>query len=196
MYSVLDRLGAAMQPFIGDGLNLRLNLGCGRQQWPDWTNIDRMPAPGVDLVLDLESFRFPYADDSVSCILACHVLEHIRDLMPMMEECHRVLKPGARLIAVTPHMGSDDAWEDPTHVRAFSERSWMYFDQRTYQGTGHAGCYEAGVHFSFEVEYLHLVPMPDWIEAAKVSTNNLELERRRYRNVIQEMRTVLRKVAV
>jgi hypothetical protein len=31
-----------------------------------------------------------------------------------------------------PYGSSDDAWEDPTHVRPYFLNSWMYFAQPTY----------------------------------------------------------------
>jgi hypothetical protein len=42
----------------------------------------------------------------------------------LMQELHRIAKPNGKLVIRCPHGASDDAWEDPTHVRAFFARSF------------------------------------------------------------------------
>jgi len=46
-----------------------------------------------------------------------------------MQELHRIAKPDALLVARVPYGSSDDAWEDPTHVRPYFIQSWGYFSQ-------------------------------------------------------------------
>lgn len=189
------RLGPALLRYVADG-GVRLNLGCGRNIVPGWINIDRAPGPGVDVVTDLErgelwttlGTRAPA--NSVDTILACHVLEHIHYLIPLLRECHRVLRPGGHLVVLVPHLGSDDAWEDPTHVRAFSERSWIYFQQATYEQAGRASAYASGVDFTFEPVLVYLVPTDEWRER---SVEDLTEAVTRYRNVVREIHFVLQK---
>ena len=119
---------------------LRLNVGCGRTLLPDWINLDVRPLPGVDLVADLDgrgsagpaAAPLPLPDGSVEEFLLSHVLEHIREPLPMMEELWRVAAPGARMTVRCPYGSSDDAWEDPTHVRAIFLQSFGYFSQPYY----------------------------------------------------------------
>jgi hypothetical protein len=44
----------------------------------------------------------------------------------------RVTKPGGTVTFETPYGSSDDAWEDPTHVRPYFMNSWGYFSQPFY----------------------------------------------------------------
>lgn len=114
---------------------LRLNLGCGRNILADWTNVDWMALPGVDVIADLGACRstpLPFADDSVDELLLSHVIEHIPDSLALMQELHRIAKPGAKAWVRVPHGASDDAWEDPTHVRAYFPGSFGYFSQPYY----------------------------------------------------------------
>ena len=50
----------------------------------------------------------------------------------LMQELHRIAKPNGKLVIRCPHGASDDAWEDPTHVRAFFAQSFGYFTQPFY----------------------------------------------------------------
>jgi len=113
----------------------RLNVGCGRNIMPGWINLDIAALPGVDVVADLEkcaSIPLPIESDSVDEFLLSHLIEHINNTLPLMQELHRVAKPNAQLVIRCPHGASDDAWEDPTHVRVFFAQSFGYFSQPYY----------------------------------------------------------------
>lgn len=114
---------------------LRLNLGSGRRHHPGFVNVDHQPGPGVDVVANLDDCartKLPFDDDSVDEFLLSHVLEHIRDSLALMAELHRIARAGAKLTIRVPHGASDDAWEDPTHVRAYFPGSFSYFSQPYY----------------------------------------------------------------
>jgi len=62
---------------------------------PGWINIDRTPLPGVDIVTDLEDCtrqRLPLEDGSADEFFLSHLIEHIRQPLPLMEELHRIAK--------------------------------------------------------------------------------------------------------
>ena len=116
----------------GGARRVRLNLGCGRTILPGWINLDRIRAPGVDLVVDLEACvpgRIPLADDSVDVIMGAQVLQCLREPLPLMQELHRIARAGAVCTLRVPYGTSDDAWEDPTHVRPYFLGSFGFFGQ-------------------------------------------------------------------
>jgi SAM-dependent methyltransferase len=193
---VSEHVERAFGPYLGGPSAHRLNLGCGRSVEPGFRNLDRVVGAGVDIVQDLEvygqlgRFALPLAPPgSLDFVLASHVLEHIQHLIPLMRAIHAALKPGGHLGLVAPYASSDDAWEDPTHVRAFTEKSWAYFDRRLYERPDHYGSYTSDVDFCFEVESLYLVPYE-----AVVNDPDLENKKRYLRNIIREQIVVLRKV--
>lgn len=105
-----------------------INLGCGRTRMPGFLNIDIDPRVKPDIVLDISG--------PVSSALPCgyfdtigahDVLEHIVDLIPAMTNCRDLLKEGGLMDIIVPYDLSYGAWQDPTHVRAFNERSWLYY---------------------------------------------------------------------
>jgi len=70
--------------------------------------------------------------ESFDVITMHHVIEHLPDSHRTLEECHRVLKPGGRLVIITPNIeslasrifGSAWLWLDPPrHFNLFSRRT-------------------------------------------------------------------------
>lgn len=115
---------------------LKLNLGCGPHKLEGYVNIDIHPS--ADLQLDLEAARLPYEDESVDIIYSSHVFEHIKNLIPLMNECHRVMKPGSIINIAVPHVPWLEAFSDPTHVRFFTTETWRYWlkDDFMHEGVG------------------------------------------------------------
>jgi hypothetical protein len=117
---------------------MKINVGCGRNVIPGWLNIDRIAHPDV-LSFDLNDcpsndrgIALPLPDDSADEFLLSHVIEHIPNALPLMQELHRVARRGALATIRVPFGSSDDAWEDPTHVRAYFPGSFGYFSQPYY----------------------------------------------------------------
>lgn len=113
----------------------KLNIGCGRNAIAGWVNVDSVPLPGVDIVTDLErcaTDRLPLEGESADEFLLSHVLEHIRHPLPLMQELWRIAMPEARMVIRVPFGASDDAYEDPTHVRQMFLQSFGYFSQPFY----------------------------------------------------------------
>lgn len=103
---------------------LRLNIGCGNKRTEGAVNIDRQ---GSDLDLDLEDACFPFDDGSVDYVQSDHCLEHIRNLIPLINEIHRVMAPNAEARIRVPVLPNLEAFQDPTHVRFFTDRTFNYW---------------------------------------------------------------------
>jgi SAM-dependent methyltransferase len=110
-----------------EGSAVRLNLGCGGKIMAGWVNCDHHPLPGVDQVMDLDSFPWPFDDGSVDEIVASHVFEHVRFPVDFVLECWRVLRPHGKLTIQCPHWTSENAFTDPTHVRFVTDRTFDYW---------------------------------------------------------------------
>ena len=159
-----------------------MNVGCGRNALDGWVNLDAVALPGVNVVADLErceGTKLPFDDDSVDELLLSHVLEHVRNVLPMMQELHRVAKPDAKLTALVPYGSSDDAFEDPTHVRQMFVGSFGYFSQPYYWRADY------GYRGDWQPERITLLVSASDLEREGV--DGLWKRIQRERNLVQEM---------
>ncbi len=104
-----------------------LHLGCGTRSCAGCLNVDCVALPGVDVVWDLNTYPWPFATGAWHEVVACHVLEHLDDLVQAVTELHRILAPGGRAEVRVPHMAGWGAWNNPTHRHFFTRRSFDYF---------------------------------------------------------------------
>lgn len=160
----------------------RLHLGCGTDIREGWINLDARRLPGVDVVADLDRCRntpLPFPDNSIDEFLASHVFEHLRYPLGFMQELHRIAKPGAVAVFRVPYGSSDDADEDPTHVRRLFLHSFYYFSQLGYT---HA---DYGYRGDWDTESIVLTV--DAARHAGKTFEQLHEEVRSQRNVVLEM---------
>lgn len=127
-------------PRLAQPLPQRINLGSGKAFDAQQLNIDVDPKWQPDILGNLAapaglrqiffSHRFGLARlDSAQFdeITALDVLEHEPDLVALMTRCLELLRLGGTMRIGVPYDLSWGAWQDPTHVRAFNERSWLYY---------------------------------------------------------------------
>lgn len=131
----------------------RLDMGCGRRKTPDFWNVDINPKCNPDEVLDLEQTPWPYADDFFEKIKADNVLEHLgeqpRDFAAIVKEMYRVSKDQAEWFICVPHHRCDNAFDDFTHRRVLTPRTFSLFDQKQ----NHETIQNNQAHSTFGLDY-------------------------------------------
>ena len=110
-----------------------LDVGCGINKYPGAIGIDRNPRSRADVICDLDRLPYPLAGGVFDQVRAVHFIEHTHDVIRTMEEFHRLLKPGGRIIILTPHYTDFSSFCDPTHRWHLNSFSFRYF------GEDHAG---------------------------------------------------------
>lgn len=103
-----------------------LHIGAGRKKIVGAVTLDINPRHNPNVVWDLNDFPYPFADSEFDLVVCEHVIEHLREVISVMEELHRVTAPGGRVIVRVPHFSSLNFNTDPTHIHAFSSRSFDY----------------------------------------------------------------------
>ena len=117
---------------------LRLNLGSGKDWREDCVNADIKDSVRCDWMTDIcdiqwgRHFKCRFGFICIrpgifEKIIAHDVLEHVSDLVKCMTNCKELLKVGGQMRIHVPYDLSYGAWQDPTHVRAFNEKSWLYY---------------------------------------------------------------------
>lgn len=83
----------------------RLNWGCGQHIAPGWINSDVKEEPEVDLVADIRD-GLPLETGSIDYAVSVHALPEFSypELVPVLEELRRVLKPGGTLRLALPDL--------------------------------------------------------------------------------------------
>lgn len=104
-----------------------LNLGCGKTIIPNATNLDILPLKGVNIVHDLNEYPLPFKTNRFDKILCWHILEHLENIIKIMEEIHRIGKPNAIIEIKVPYFVSAWAFSDPAHKHYFTLNSFNYF---------------------------------------------------------------------
>lgn len=182
--TVATAAGDTLEDRRREATGIRLNLGCGRDIRHGWVNVDLLPGPGIDVATDFDDEpEFPFADGTVGYSEGVHVIEHLRHPLPFMQELHRVTRGGGRAVFRTPYGATDDADEDPTHVRRMFPGSWGYFSQPLYWRADY------GYRGDWQAEEITLTVFPEF---AGCTDSELWSMIRFQRNVVAEMTAVLR----
>lgn len=111
---------------------MKLHLGCGNDYKEGYVNCDVTNKVKVDKIVDLEKPLSMFKDNSVDEIVCNHVLEHIKNLIPLMHELYRVCKKDAVIKIKTPFYSAWGQFNDPTHVRFFTPYTFDYFNKNNY----------------------------------------------------------------
>lgn len=117
-----------------------LDIGCGRGEWLELLRDHVLPAIGIDInesmveacrrkgleaqKKEAVSFLRQRAEGSLSAVTGFHLAEHLphEELLALLAEAHRVLKPGGVMILETPNpenvvVGACNFYNDPSHIR-------------------------------------------------------------------------------
>jgi len=119
----------------------QMNLGAGKDYKTGWFNVDILPQAEPDAILNLAQHqtwpikiedpstgRIELSESCLEFIYANNVLEHVPDLPTLMGNCLTLLREGGRMTVEVPYERASSAWQDPTHVRAMNENSWVYYE--------------------------------------------------------------------
>ena len=164
----------------------KLDIACGQNKPEGFYGIDIAKTKEADMVYDLEKFPWPIPDNSVDEATCSHYIEHTKDIIKFMDEVHRILKPGAKILIRAPYYNSSRAWQDPTHTRVISEATFLYYNKewRTVNKLDH---YQIKADFDFTFGYDFT---PDW---AMRSEEAKAFAVRHYTNVVMDIQVILTK---
>ncbi len=117
---------------------LRLNLGCNADVRTGWVNVDIADYGGNEII-DLNSYPWPFEENSVVEVSASHVLEHLDNFNAVVTELWRICEPDALIDVAVPFFLSTKFYSEPDHRIPFGIRS---FDNYEYLGDRNLRFYE------------------------------------------------------
>ena len=80
-----------------------LVLGCGLKKPLGSIGIDINPAAMADIIHDLNAVPYPLKNDQFDLIICHDILEHLDNIIPSMQEIHRIGKHGACVDIICVH---------------------------------------------------------------------------------------------
>lgn len=119
-----------------------LHIGSGKSYTEEFVNADISGDWEPDWIVDISKpiqwgritamgkYGMQYVKKGMfKKIVAHEVLEHVSDLIGTMNNIKDLLEINGTVHITVPYDLSYGAWQDPTHVRAFNERSFWYYCQ-------------------------------------------------------------------
>ena len=106
----------------------KLNLGSGEFNKEGFVNLDHRTFVGADVVHDINTFPFPFEDNSFDAVEADHVLEHINEPFRVIRELHRITASGGTISIRVPHFSRGHS--HPEHVHGFDVSLPLYFNPK------------------------------------------------------------------
>lgn len=130
---------------------MKINLGAGATRYPDFVNCDYDNKFDPEYVFDLEKDVWPFEDNSVSHVIAHHVLEHLGEgYFHALKEMYRVCEPGAHIDIQVPHYRHENQYHDPTHRRHITEVGLLLFSKEFNDKNTSAG---SKLAYHFDVDF-------------------------------------------
>lgn len=158
---------------------IKLKVG-SHSRLEGFVHVDIDPKAQPDIIADIQHMP-QIKTNSVDEIVCEYVLEHIVDVLKVMFEFHRVLKPGGRLKIVVPHANNPGFWGTPDHIHGFNYTTFNQFWQTegAHRGYPKFKCVKRRLvlhkkslqfmadRWPVQLEYLYAVPFlwPDYIVA-------------------------------
>ena len=107
----------------------KLDVGSGRAKFEDYITLDNDPKVGADIQCDIETCDPSFQENQYDEIRAYHILEHIqnKNKVRVMHVFWTILKVGGTLDIEIPIAGSEQFYQDPTHLSWWTPRTFWYF---------------------------------------------------------------------
>jgi predicted SAM-dependent methyltransferase len=110
---------------------MKINIGSGDRNYEGYIKIDYDLKNNPDYLLNLETQKLPFEDNSVDVVMAHHILEHLGEgYFYCLQELYRVCKHGAIIDIHVPHHRHNYFYDDPTHRRPITVGGLLLFSKK------------------------------------------------------------------
>ncbi len=181
----------------------KLNMGCGFKKLFDHWNVDIEPKCNPDQVLDLDQTPWPFEDNFFTKITCDNILEHLgqnpKVFTNVIKEMYRVSQDKAEWYICVPHHRCDLFWDDYTHVRPLSAKTFKMFDQKFNYDTIQRGLSEStfGIYHSVDLDVYDATYniIPYWssqVEQGMMGSKELDIKLNTMSNICETLNIFIR----
>ncbi len=141
-----------------------LDIGCGWKKVEGAVSVDLRTQTGpsvcADMDADGEALHFPFREDAFDEVHILQTIDHFRNIVPVMEEVHRVARQGAKVVITVAHVSSIYSWSDPVHHLHLTSRSFLCFTDHPARGGTYTRklFHQKEFHFIFSRSVISLIP--------------------------------------
>ena len=104
-----------------------IHLCCGIDKYEGAVGVDKNSASNANICCDLDHFPHSFGDNEFDIVICINAIEHLKDIVCVMKELHRVCRSGALILIITSRFSDAGSYIDPTHPHHLSARSFDYF---------------------------------------------------------------------
>jgi predicted SAM-dependent methyltransferase len=181
----------------------KLNMGCGFKKLFDHWNVDIEQKCNPDQVLDLDQTPWPFEDNFFTKITCDNILEHLgqnpKVFTNIIKEMYRVSQDKAEWYICVPHHRCDLFWDDYTHVRPLSAKTFKMFDQKFNYDTIQRGLSEStfGIYHSVDLDVYDATYniIPYWssqVEQGMMGNKELDIKLNTMSNICETLNIFIR----
>jgi len=181
----------------------KLNMGCGFKKLFDHWNVVIEPKCNPDQVLDLDQTPWPFEDNFFTKITCDNILEHLgqnpKVFTNIIKEMYRVSQDKAEWYICVPHHRCDLFWDDYTHVRPLSAKTFKMFDQKFNYDTIQRGLSEStfGIYHSVDLDVYDATYniIPYWssqVEQGMMGNKELDIKLNTMSNICETLNIFIR----
>ena len=106
-------------------------MGCTKKIRKNIIRVDSNKRHNPNIVHNLNFFPYPFKVNSIDYIFLDNTLEHLDNVIKVMEELYRILKPEGKVKIIFPYFRSIWAYAASTHKHFFTTRVFNYYDHKS-----------------------------------------------------------------
>jgi ubiquinone/menaquinone biosynthesis C-methylase UbiE len=166
---------------------MKINIGAGYKRYPDYINLDSDKNCKPDYIVNLELDKLPLKDNSVTHVIAHHILEHIGEgYFHLLKELYRVCEHGAIIDIRVPHHNHEVFHNDPTHRRPITVEGIRLFSKKVnqYEIETNGTSSTLGLMFDVDFEIVSFDYVYDPFYHKIMQTNTHEQNERLFREAV------------
>ena len=150
---------------------MKIDLGSSFHKMPGHLGVDILKVEQVDVVADARNL--PFKDSSIEGIYSNHCIEHIVEQLDVIREMWRVCKDGAVLHILVPHFSNPSYYDDLTHQRLYSTRSFEHYDFDLHEINAHPNYLP---EVNLKLEFVKINYWPEHIIVRKVKWKQIVIQ--------------------